>query len=173
MKNQVSWKQRELERERAEKAQRKMNAVRIVAAVFYLLQFIAIAMIYLSTNARYGFVKPIFYVCVIAGLCILSSWFALGYAALRTQPGWKSEFERTQWLVNFVENAEVPITISGVAYPDHYVLDPQELKHLDVNADEKQLVLKLEDAEGQEAGIVVSLSDFMMDQIKKRQAAAV
>lgn len=173
MKNQVSWKQRELERERAEKAQRKATIVRIVAAVFYLVQLISISMIYLSTNARYGFVKPIFYVCVIAGLCVVSSWLVLGYSALRTQPGWKSEFERTQWLVNFVENAENPITISGVAYPDHHVLDPQELKHLDINADEKLLVLKLEDAEGQEAGIVVSISDLMMEQIKKRQAAAV
>lgn len=155
MKNQITWRHREMERKRAEAEHRKMNRIRVFVIMYYVIQLFSISMLYLAADTRYGFVRPIFYTFVIAGFAIISSGLMFAYSSLRSQPGWKSEYERTQWLVDFIENAENPITISGVIYPDHYVLDPQEVKHISVNADENILILALEDVEGQQAGLIM------------------
>ena len=171
MQSQVNWRHREMERERAEREHRKMNTIRIFTVVYYLIQIFSVTMIYLAADMRYGFVKPVFYMFAIAGFSIVSSGLMFAYSSLRAQPGWKSEYERVQWLVDFIENAEAPVTVSGVAYSDHHALDPQELKHMALDADEKKLILKLEDAEGQRAGIVVELNEYIQKQFSKRKEA--
>lgn len=169
MKNQVTWKHQEMERKRAEAEHRKMNRIRICVMIYYLIQICSITMLYFVADTRYGFIRPIFYTFIIAGFSIVSSGLMFAYSSLRSQPGWKSEYERTQWLVDFIENASDPVTISGVIYPDHYVLDPQEIKHMSLNADEKVLIMALEDVEGQQAGLVMELDQNTVKQLKKRQ----